>query len=504
MSSGRRYSDEGRKLNFKKVLGVIIAVAVIIMVIISIKKLLDPKTEQQIASNTYYFAAFQNGKWGVINQSATEIIPFTYDEMIIIPNNKKDVFITMTDVNMETGTYKTKAFNKKGEELFTEYDLVEAIDNYDANYNLWYEENVLRVKKDGKYGLINLNGAELLDTKYDNIYSLKGTKNSLILEYEGKIGLSSDVGDIIVPTEYKQVKAAGNDYSNGYIVINSEDKQGLIGTNKKTILDVTYDEIKPVLGNNYYAVKEEGKLKILNEKKETILDEDFDDAKQVDGENIILKRGENFGVINLSKEEKVPFEYQELVGIGSNHLIAKKDNKYGVIDGNNNILLGFDYEYIKQRQDTVFIEADRNLTETEIYNKDFELKLTGIVSEVNSEKGYIYIRIGEEYKYYNFKFEEKSEKDFFPNHTLFLTKENGKYGYKDAKGNLVVDCTYDDATRQNEYGFCSIKKGTVWGSLNKDGNVSVKPSVNLDDYLVVDFIGTWHLGEDLNMYYYER
>ena len=49
-----------------------------------------------------------------------------------------------------------------------------------------------------------------------------------------------------------------------------------------------------------------------------------------------------------------------------------------------------------------------------------------------------------------------------------------------------------------------MKKGNVWGSLNKEGNVSCNPSVNLDNNLVIDFIGNWHLAEDLNLHYYEK
>ena len=100
MSSGRRYNNE-RKLNMKKVIGVIIALAVLVMIIISIKKLLDPKQAEQITGQTYYFSAYQNGKWGVINSTGTEVIPFEYEEMIIVPDSSKDIFITMTDVDLE-------------------------------------------------------------------------------------------------------------------------------------------------------------------------------------------------------------------------------------------------------------------------------------------------------------------------------------------------------------------------------------------------------------------
>ena len=36
----------------------------------------------------------------------------------------------------------------------------------------------------------------------------------------------------------------------------------------------------------------------------------------------------------------------------------------------------------------------------------------------------------------------------------------------------------------------------------KSGNVILEPQYNLDNNLVVDFIGKWHLGLDLNMNYY--
>lgn len=502
MSSGRRYNNE-RKLNMKKVVGVIIAIAVIIMIFISIKKLLEPKPQQETTGSVHYFTAYQNSKWGVINQAGIEVIPFVYDEMIIVPDSSKDIFITTTDVNMETGEYKTKVFNRKNEEIFATFEQVEAIDNYDESQNLWYEKNVLKVKKDGKYGLINFNGVQILDCKYDDIYSLKGTTNSLIIKLDEKVGIVSNVGDIIVPAEYKEVKAAGDNYASGYIAINEEGKQGLIGSNKKTVLDTIYEDIKQVSGNGLYCVKEDGILKIINEAKEVILDQDFDDILQIDGENLVLKRGDNVGIITTSKEEKIPFEYQELESIGNNHFIAKKDNQYGVVDGNNQTIIDFTYNYIWQRKDTDFIEAEKDATQTDIYSKDMEIKLTGIVSDVNTEKGYISIRIGDEQEYYNFKFEKKEAKDFYPSHTLFLTKQNGKYGYKNAKGDLVVDYIYDDAKEQNEYGFSSVKLGNVWGSLNKDGNVSLQPSVNLENNLVIDFIGNWHLSEDLNLYYYE-
>ena len=66
----------------------------------------------------------------------------------------------------------------------------------------------------------------------------------------------------------------------------------------------------------------------------------------------------------------------------------------------------------------------------------------------------------------------------------------------------MVEYTYDDATEQNEYGYSAVKKDGKWGVINNKGEVIQEPIYNLDDYLIIDFIGKWHLGRDVNMNYY--
>lgn len=67
MSRGRRYDNEP-KLNIKKVLAFVIAIAVVIMVFISIKNLLTKeKKNQNVSVETTYFSVIENNKWGVID-----------------------------------------------------------------------------------------------------------------------------------------------------------------------------------------------------------------------------------------------------------------------------------------------------------------------------------------------------------------------------------------------------------------------------------------------------
>ena len=85
-----------------------------------------------------------------------------------------------------------------------------------------------------------------------------------------------------------------------------------------------------------------------------------------------------------------------------------------------------------------------------------------------------------------------------------MSKKDGKYGFVDKDGNVVVDYIYDAATSQNNFGYAAVKKDGKWGSIDDKGTVIQEPTYNLDDYLTIDFVGRWHYGKDLNMNYYNQ
>ena len=173
--------------------------------------------------------------------------------------------------------------------------------------------------------------------------------------------------------------------------------------------------------------------------------------------------------------------------------------KYGLIDLEDKEKLKFEYSDIYYKENAGFYVAEGDNYNSEILDSDFNVKVEGIISELNEDKGYIKLKVNDEYKYYNFKFEEKNVTEVLSSNTLFVSKKDGKYGFVDKNGNVVVDYIYDEAQEQNSYGFAAVKKDNLWGAIDSKGNVVVEPKYNLEDYLIIDFIGKWHLGQDINM-----
>ena len=506
MSKGKRYEEP--KLNMKKVFAVIVAIIVIIMFIFIIKGLLDRDEEQGKITSETYFVSYKDSKWGIINSKGEDVIAPTYQEMIIIPNQKQDVFLCTYDVNYDTGEYKTKAFNKNNEEILTGYDKIEAIQNYDENNNIWYENNVLRVEKEGKYGLIDLTGKEVLPCEYEEITVIPNIKDAIKVKKDGKYGVVDSTGNEILKTDYQNIEALGKDNKSGYIVQSTEGKYGIVNYANSLVIDVNYDKINKVYGNDLYVVEKEGKQILVNKEQEEILNSDVYSQiiailKTKDA-GIIFEKDGKYGVINLTGEKIIENTYEELKEAKDDILIAKQNGKYGIIDLQNSQKIEFKYNSIIYNE-----EADIYIAETEDFNNElidntFTVRQTGILTDLNTEKWYIELRNDEGYKYYDLKFEEKNAKDIFSQNTLYLSKKDGKYGFVDKDGNVVVDYIYDDATKQNEYGFAGIKKDGKWGSVDNKGNIVIEPTYNLDEYLKIDFLGSWHYGKDTNINYYNK
>lgn len=505
-SRGRRYDANSKKLNIKKVIATAIVIIGIIMIILSIKKLLlGDRKNKDVSTLTTYISALQNDKWGVIDNKGNVIIDLIYDEMVVIPNKTQDVFICTYNVDYTNETFDTKVVDKEKKEILTEYENVTAIENTDGT-NIWYEENILKFEKHGKYGLVDFDGKIVAEPKYDNVYALSGVKDTLIIENSGKKGLiNNKTNEIIINPEYIDIIAISDNHENGYIVKNEFNKCGVIANDKTKVLEEKYDDIKRVTGNDYFVVVENGNAKVIDKTGKTILNNEFDSIEAIQVDNFIIIKNGKYGVIDKNGNAVISPDYENIKFATADSFIAQKDGKVGIINKNGEIIVKFEYDRIAYIESADFFQAEKENFKTDIIDRNFNKVLSDIiVSEINIEKGYLRVRVDKEYKHYNFKFEEKTNKEILSTNTLFLVKENGKYGYENKNGERIVDCIYDDAKEQNEFGYCAVKKDGKWGALKSDGTVIVYPTRDLDEYLYIDFIAEWNRYNDLRLNIYTK
>ena len=178
-----------KEKNIKKI--IIIAIIIIAICILAVATFFVVKFRLRDVDRSYtletisekdckYFAVYTDGKYGVIDNNANMIIKNDYAN-VIIPNPTKPVFICYDAQG------KSTVLNEKSEQIFTEYETVEAIEINGIISNFPYEKSVLKYKQDGLYGLINFSGDMITKAIYENIYSVKYKEGELLAKKNRKI-----------------------------------------------------------------------------------------------------------------------------------------------------------------------------------------------------------------------------------------------------------------------------------------------------------------------------
>lgn len=192
---------------------------------------------------------------------------------------------------------------------------------------------------------------------------------------------------------------------------------------------------------------------------------------------------DHYGI--LTDEDKVLVEnkYTYIEYLFEDYFIASKESgNLGIINSKDSIIVDFKYDVIQQVGNSNMVEA-KVLTEnlTELYSKNMEK-----VSSMYSSIIYIYDNYIQEYskdnvKYFNLDGKELSNTQIFNKNKIFAKKDNGKWGFVDKSGNVVVEYKYDRVTELNEYGFAGINLDNKWGVIDTSGNIIVEPIYNIEN-----------------------
>ena len=372
-----------------------------------------------------YFLDFDE-KYGVINKDGEEIIDTNFD-MIQIPNPSKDIFVCMSNYNAETGSYETKIYNKNREELFTNYEKVEAISRQESLDNIPYEKSVLKYKENGKYGLINLSGKKITNPIYDDIQALEYKEGMLTVKQNDKFGIININGDEIIKVKYDGIQAdqySLNENHNkkaGFIVsIKTNDgyKFGYINYKGKTLLETEYNEIARIKYINddesvYLVAFKNGQARLFKNKSK-VLENEYEDI-QFDNINnlLILQRNGKQGVSDLDGKKIIQLEYDNII-ITGNSINAQKGDEVTVFNSEG--------EKLKNSNFISVLETD---------NKDYFITIDknenyGVIDKDDN------VIIDNKYTFIDYLFDN-----------YFVAQNEQKIGIVDDKGKEVIKFDYD-------------------------------------------------------------
>lgn len=510
-------NNDTNKLNFTKVLMFVLLPILLALCIIGFKNLKTALTSYKIVRKNpiRYYTTFVDNNWGVIDSNGNEVIPNEYKEMIIIPNNEKDVFIVTYDISSKD-KFSTRAVNKNNNSVIKKRDIVPI--QYDLN-EISYDKNILAFKQENKYGFIDYEGNVKAEAKYDSFKVFPGIKNRILIEENGKKGVLNTTNfNVVVAPVYKEVIPVNSNENTAYIVV-FDNLKGVTSCKNQTILSAEFNEIYLTNSNKYFVAKKGNDKSIYNEKGEAVSKDIKNDPVDIMDNIVISKNDKNkFGATDFEKNIIIPFEYDDIKFAGLNTYIVKKDGKYNISqyftakkdivkqEKDRKNILKKPYDSIEYISEGNFYLAHENKNDNnlDVYDNKFDLKISGIIEDINYAKSFIKVKNGKTYKYYMFNFQEKSEKDVYPENNLYMFEENGKIGFVNDKNNVIVPAIYDEAMVQNPYGFIPVSRNNKWGVLDHMGNVIIEPSLDLSQNTKIDFIKNYYLDKNVELNTYKK
>ncbi len=418
-----------------KIKWIILAIIAILIVIVAVYVSINEAQLQydiEEIKEYNYFALTQKSKYGVVDKNGNVIIEPNYTA-IQIPNPSKPVFICISDYNEETQSYDTLVFNDKKERLFENYDSVQAIainTNVEANP---YEKSVLSYKKDGKYGLITLEGKEVTKAIYDDITSINSKEGTFLVKNGDYVGVINMKGKVIIKSNYETI-TSDNYYNEetknktaGFIVSKKTDegfRYGYINYKGQVILDTEYTELERVTqiqndNKPYFIAFKDGQAGLLRDKK-IILNYEYQDIQYHSVNDVfIITRNGMQGAVNKDGTTILNPEYDSIL-FGGIYLNAVKGDETFIYDTNGNKIETENISLTKTENPNYYIAVDKN----EIYT----------VVDANNN-----VLIDDNYTYIEYLTDD-----------YFIVAKGSNNGIIDSKGNVVVDLKYTSIFKFND------------------------------------------------------
>lgn len=159
---------------------------------------------------------------------------------------------------------------------------------------------------DNQYGIVDINGREIVRCMYDG---LGNVSDGRIMAFAAqKYGYLDKEGRVIIPFDFD----SGDDFQDRMAVVAKGRYYGVIDAYGRTVLPFEYNQIR-YLGNGLFTVLQSGKWKILDKSKQEIGSGGYNSVGNMfAGKYIAVSINRKWAVIDLSGKLILPMDYSSV------------------------------------------------------------------------------------------------------------------------------------------------------------------------------------------------
>lgn len=451
-------------------------------------------TDGTISSLPYEKAVLkyqENGKYGLINYEEKKITKPIYEEIKSVKYKEGEILAK------KDGKYGV--INNKGVVLIKfEYDQIEGDKFFDKENQYKYSGYIAyKTTQDGyRYAYINYKWKLILDAEYNSIERITSIDNKdeqwLIVSQNGQYGVLKKSKNII-NLSFRQINY---NVDNEVFVVNRNNKYGIYNKKGEEVIEPKYTEIDFKGMYVYTKLADEEKYYYLDGKE---ADNNYKNIAKVEDTNyyITVSKENLYGIIDNNKNILTSNKYAYIEYLFDNYfVIYDNKNKLGIIDVNDNKKIESEYNSLSRIGDFKLIKGEKTQngkTTVDIFDSNLNKAISLEDADIEIYNDYIRVSNDKEIKYINSEGNITTNNEIYKENNILTTIKDGKWGYVNRDGNVVVECAYDYATELNSYGYATINKNGKWGSVDKEGKIIVEPTYELEyEEVVPEFIGKYY------------
>lgn len=325
-------------------------------------------------------------------------------------------------------------------------------------------------QQNGKWGFINTAGEVVVEPQYDDCHDYQN--GYAAVKIEDKWGYIDIKHNLVIAPEFQEV----GDFRNGLAIVTRDNKRGVINTTGKSPAGVIFDKVEEYRDGFALACADSVQYFLDNQGEIKKLHKNYEFYSFSNGfAPVRNKKNGKWGYIDKKGRLVIDAKYDTVYNFSNDIALVKQRGMFKYIKKSG----GEQYIEGISRQPLEFINGFAKIKYFNGYSfisSDFRI-LPGTfkeVSDFSSHNMAAVRRADNSLSYINATGREKFKSDYdligdFSDNGLALVKKNGKFGYINTDGKLVIDTLFTDATdfrynhayvaTENRFGFIKYEHG---------------------------------------------
>lgn len=222
-------------------------------------------------------------------------------------------------------------------------------------------KGLIVVEKEGKSGVVDANGRVVfrLSNKFEKLYGFRSGFSRFLLK--GKYGFTNQIGDVYISPQYPEA----GEMSDSMVNVKLRGKWGFLDYKENLKVQPYYQEVQP-FKNGVALVSEHGRWNIVNKEGKELHMVSFDTIVGTPHGHYLLQSGDKVGLADKRGREILAPKYEQILESGNGYVMVKKGGYWGVLDYKENFVLPIE-------SDVVIYEPDGNVFITGQLGKQEEI-----------------------------------------------------------------------------------------------------------------------------------